>query len=232
MRKIITMFSLVGLVFALAPASASAQMGSSPGFGLGSKGRMHMFFNENGGMIRDQDRGTDQSLSGNGNKLGLNNFILAGNVVAVTNGSLTVRVLNGHNISGLTNAEQTILTDSSTKIVIPTEPNPTLNMIAVGDQVWVYGSKDNSTLKATIIKDFRNMAHIKFIGNVAGKTDSSLTVNDGQGKTMTFAVDANTNIGAQGTTKTLADINLGQKIWVHYKQLANNVFAALKIRVK
>ena len=56
MRTIVQLFSLEGVVFGLSLNLANTQASNNPGFGLGSKGRMHAFFSENGGMIRDQDK--------------------------------------------------------------------------------------------------------------------------------------------------------------------------------
>ena len=56
MRIIVKLFSLEGVVSGLSLNLANTQASNNPGFGLGSKGRMHTFFSENGGMIRDQDK--------------------------------------------------------------------------------------------------------------------------------------------------------------------------------
>ncbi len=100
----------------------------------------------------------------------------------------------------------------------------TLADITVGSTVNIKGNYDNSTFTASKVKVV--FPHGKIMGTVTAKTDTSVTVkNTVTGETKTVTVDADSKVEINGETKAIADVQVGDKGVVKFKNKVGTLVA-------
>ena len=150
------------------------------------------------------------------------------------NGVVTAVSSTGFTITSSNNATLTVNTEAAKIIQIP-RAVITLSDIAVGDKVHVTGTKVDSVVTASVVYSMpMNSKFAKEKGIVTAVTDTSITIQDKSGETVTVKTDADTQVVDQnGQATTLAEINTGEKVKVFgLWDTVLNIFNAIKIRLK
>lgn len=150
------------------------------------------------------------------------------------NGVVTAVSSTGFTITSSNNATLTVNTESAKIIQIP-RAVITLGDIAVGDRVHVTGTKVDSVVTASVVYSMpMNSKFAKEKGTVTAVTDTTVTIQNKSGETVTVNTDADTQVVDQnGDATTLAEVDTGEKVKVFgIWDTVLNIFNAIKIRLK
>ncbi len=150
------------------------------------------------------------------------------------NGVVTAVSSTGFTITSSNNATLTVNTESAKIIQIP-RAVITLSDIAVGDRVHVTGTKVDSVVTASVVYSMpMNSKFAKEKGTVTAVTDTTVTIQNKSGETVTVNTDADTQVVDQnGDATALAEVNTGAKVKVFgIWDTVLNIFNAIKIRLK
>lgn len=152
-----------------------------------------------------------------------------GNVTAVNGSVLTV--VNGKNETFTINAQ-------SAKVIKLPHTSVALSDVKVGDKVWVNGDKNGTVITASVVYTMNaNTLPAKAAGTVTAVNGNNVTIQTKNNKTVTVAVDGNTEVvkanpGSTPTPATTADIKVGTEIkstglW----DKVVKVFSAIKVKL-
>jgi hypothetical protein len=204
MKKTLAALSIVAIALAATPALAKGP-NLDHGLKLGVWGKL-------GGRI--QNKFVDDSK-----------FLLTGSVVSTATNSLTVSVKSSINASNIVNNQSTVVTNASTKIIKAKKTVIALSDLKAGDQVVVTGTVSGSTLTAVNIHVV--MPHgSKAMGSITAKTNNSVTIkNNSTGVVQTFTTDGDTKVNINGESKTMADIQVGDKGFVKFRSSVSGFVA-------
>jgi len=106
--------------------------------------------------------------------------------------------------------------------------------IQVGDRVFVTGTKEGSTVTASVVyAQPANLKHALAKGTVTAISGSTLTVQSKKGASATVTADSETQITKDGELAAFADIGIGSRVKIFglWDQILH-VFTALKIAIK
>jgi hypothetical protein len=168
------------------------------------------------------------------NNIDATKFVLTGTVASKTTASLVVTTQTTVHVPSLTNSLATVNVDANTKIN-GNSGAITIADILVGDKVIVMGNVSGTTLTATNVQVNTVKtpeAKKKAFGEVTAKTTTdgvtSVTVkNNVTGITQSVTVDENTKVVINGETKAVADIAVGDRGWVKFRDQAGTMIAKI-----
>ncbi|HEX3100089.1 MAG TPA: DUF5666 domain-containing protein [Patescibacteria group bacterium] len=155
----------------------------------------------------------------------VSNFFYNGEVTAISATGFTVKT--NSDVSFNVNTE-------SAKIIRIPRSVIDLSDVVVGDTVHVTGTKVSGTITASVVYVMsQNLKPAITKGTVTAVTDSSITVQTKDNKTVTVNTDGDTQVIAQdGQPATLADIDAGSKVKMFgLWDTVLHVFNAIKIKL-
>ncbi len=157
-------------------------------------------------------------------RLTQNGFVIAGTVKSVSTNSLVMTITHSHkNKTMLVNTDVTIKTDANTKIMMLGKTVASSD-IKVGMTIWAAGRTENSVNTATWIHV--KAEKMRAMGEVTAKTDTSITIkNNVSGQVTTVPVNEDTNVTINGEAKTMADVQVGDKGFVKFRKVLDNMVA-------
>jgi hypothetical protein len=218
MKKVFAIFTIAAIALSVIATPAFAKEGKNKHDDREDRGlRLGKIMSEFKGELKLHD-------DKHNNDLASNQFILMGTVGSTTSGSIVVNVKGSVHVPTLTNNLATINVDSNTKFLANKNQTVTLAEIKVGQQVVIKGTVSGSTLTAT-------MVHIMFpkgkaYGEVTAKTDTSITIkNSVTGTTQTFTTNSDTEVKVNSESKTITDVQVGDKGFVKFKATLSGMVA-------
>ena len=218
MKKYIAVLSLAALALTVTPAFAhEGKDKDSEHVGFGAKVQA-LFHHENKGLHLGQIK-NDSSR-----------FILVGTVASVGINSLVVNFEKGANVGTSTAGSQvTVVTNSSTKLGDGDKDDDnklTLSSLKAGDRVVVSGSVAGSVLTATNVRLLKAKASAKAFGTVTAVTPTSVTITNAKtGVAQTVTTTADTKVMVDGEASTTADIQVGDRGFVKFKNDVSGMIA-------
>ena len=220
MKKYIAVLSLAALALTVTPAFAHEGKDKdkdSEHVGFGAKVQA-LFHHENKGLHLGQIK-NDSSR-----------FILVGTVASVGTNSLVVNFEKGANVGTSTAGSQvTVVTNSSTKLGDGDKDDDnklTLSSLKAGDRVVVSGSVAGSVLTATNVRLLKAKASAKAFGTVTAVTPTSVTITNAKtGVAQTVTTTADTKVMVDGEASTTADIQVGDRGFVKFKNDVSGMIA-------
>jgi hypothetical protein len=144
-----------------------------------------------------------------------NVFMVSGKIKSLGSNSLVITVDHSNKRDELAGKDVTVKTDSDTKYGMEGK-SIAFTDLKVGFPVMVMGKKNDSDYVASRV-------HVKvekkmLFGEVTAKTSNTVTIkNNVTGTTTTVPVDSNTKVNINGETKTLADVQVGDRGMVKVK---------------
>jgi hypothetical protein len=158
-----------------------------------------------------------------------NHFVLMGQVKSIAGSNIVITVNRGPHNKGnneLANKDVTIVTNSDTNFRVKGDENPALADIKVGQQIIVKGQKDGTSYVAAWVHVHAQKKHA--FGEVTAVSGSSITVeNNVTGATTVIPMDADTEVKINGETKTIADIQVGDRGMVKFKAVLDSFVATI-----
>lgn len=235
-KKLSLLVAAFAAVAVMAPDLASAhgngrggsdKDGRKGGWGEWRRGVEAGTVNEFGVRVFDAEK---NNSNGNARKHGhykkfMGNLFFNGTITAVSDTGFTVDTAGKGSL--------TVNTGSAQLFRMPKEEIALVDL-AVGDRVFITGTKDGSTVAASAV--YAKPAHIDPAvakGKVTASTENTLTVQTKNGSEVTVNTDADTQVWEDGEVVSLEDVTVGSKVKIFglWDSIVN-VFTALKIAIK
>ncbi|HEX9502716.1 MAG TPA: hypothetical protein VF974_00120 [Patescibacteria group bacterium] len=211
MKKIVALLSIAAIAITLTASPAFAKNhGNHEGDQSDHSEKNFKSFINLSAKLDKHDDGEDNDDSAT------DQFTLTGTVGSTTTGSIIVNVTSSHNLPALTNNLATVNVNANTKYIAGKQPTVSLADVKAGQQVIIEGTVNGTTLTAQEVEI--RLPKGKVYGAVTAKTGNSITVKNGvTGAMQTLTTDADTKVKINGETKTVADIQVGDRGFVKFK---------------
>src|SRR5581483_9071493 len=160
-------------------------------------------------------------------------FVVVGKVNSVGTNSFVVDATGVLHVANMTNGQVTVKVDANTKFT-GTDNASSISATSVGKSVLVVGNVTGSDLLATKVNVGFTKQEMKqekkaktvAVGEVTAVSANSITIkNNVTGDTKTITTDTDTKVNVDGVSKTVADVQVGDKGWVKFKTVGTTLVA-------